>query len=167
MVQSVLALPEHLDVFERGIATRLDFSFSGPQGGRLARLVGENRIAIGAIHTYLELFGRYFVDLTPRVSLICAQSADRAGNLYTGPNTEDTPVIAEATAFKRGIVIAQVNEMRDALPRVDIPGDWVDFVVQSPKPHYIEPLFTRGPGADLGNPGAHGHDGHQGYLCRI
>ena len=91
MVQSVLALPEHLDVFERGIATRLDFSFSGPQGGRLARLVSENRIAIGAIHTYLELFGRYFVDLTPRVSLICAQSADRAGNLYTGPNTEDTP----------------------------------------------------------------------------
>ena len=145
MVQSVLALPEHLDVFERGIATRLDFSFSGPQGGRLARLVSENRIAIGAIHTYLELFGRYFVDLTPRVSLICAQSADRAGNLYTGPNTEDTPVIAEATAFKRGIVIAQVNEMRDALPRVDIPGDWVDFVVQSPKPHYIEPLFTRDP----------------------
>ena len=145
MVQSVLALPEHLDVFERGIATRLDFSFSGPQGGRLARLVSENRIAIGAIHTYLELFGRYFVDLTPRVSLICAQSADRAGTLYTGPNTEDTPVIAEATAFKRGIVIAQVNEMTDALPRVDIPGDWVDFVVQSPKPHYIEPLFTRDP----------------------
>jgi malonate decarboxylase alpha subunit len=145
MVQSVLALPEHLDVFERGVATRLDFSFSGPQGGRLARLVSENRIAIGAIHTYLELFGRYFVDLTPRVSLICAQSADRAGNLYTGPNTEDTPVIAEATAFKLGIVIAQVNEMRDALPRVDIPGDWVDFVVQSPKPHYIEPLFTRDP----------------------
>jgi malonate decarboxylase alpha subunit len=145
MVQSVLALPEHLDIFERGVATRLDFSFSGPQGGRLARLVSENRIAIGAIHTYLELFGRYFVDLTPRVSLICAQSADRAGNLYTGPNTEDTPVIAEATAFKRGIVIAQVNEMRDALPRVDIPGDWVDFVVQSPKPHYIEPLFTRDP----------------------
>jgi malonate decarboxylase alpha subunit len=145
MVQSVLALPEHLEVFERGIATRLDFSFSGPQGGRLARLVSENRIAIGAIHTYLELFARYFVDLTPRVSLICAQAADRSGNLYTGPNTEDTPVIAEATAFKRGIVIAQVNEMRDTLPRVDIPGDWVDYVVQSPKPHYIEPLFTRDP----------------------
>jgi malonate decarboxylase alpha subunit len=145
MVQSVLALPEHLEVFERGIATTLDFSFSGPQGGRLARLVSENRIAIGAIHTYLELFGRYFVDLTPRVSLICAQAADRSGNLYTGPNTEDTPVIAEATTFKRGIVIAQVNEMRDTLPRVDIPGDWVDYVVQSPKPHYIEPLFTRDP----------------------
>jgi malonate decarboxylase alpha subunit len=145
MVQSVLALPEHLDVFERGIASRLDFSFSGPQGGRLARLVSENRIAIGSIHTYLELFGRYFVDLTPRVSLICAQAADRAGNLYTGPNTEDTPVIAEATVFKRGILIAQVNEIVDSIPRVDIPSDWVDFVIQSPKPHYIEPLFTRDP----------------------
>lgn len=145
MVQSVLALPEHLDIFERGIASRLDFSFSGPQGARLAKLVGAGQIAIGAIHTYLELFGRYFVDLTPRVSLVVAQAADASGNLYTGPNTEDTPVIVEATAFKRGIVIAQVNEIVDAVPRVDIPGDWVDFVVQSPSPHYIEPLFTRDP----------------------
>jgi malonate decarboxylase alpha subunit len=145
MVQSVLALPEHIDVFERGIASKLDFSFSGPQAGRLAKLVSANRIDIGAIHTYLELFGRYFIDLTPRVSLVCAQAADREGNLYTGPNTEDTPVIVEATAFKSGIVIAQVNEIVDAVPRVDIPGGWVDFVVQSPKPHYIEPLFTRDP----------------------
>jgi malonate decarboxylase alpha subunit len=145
MVQSVLALPEHIDVFERGVASKLDFSFSGPQAGRLAKLVGANRIQIGAIHTYLELFGRYFVDLTPRVALVCAQAADRDGNLYTGPNTEDTPVIVEATAFKSGIVIAQVNEIVDVLPRVDIPGGWVDFVVQSPKPHFIEPLFTRDP----------------------
>ena len=145
LVQSVLALPQHLDVFENGVAAKLDFSFSGPQGARLARLVGDGRIAIGAIHTYLELFSRYFVDLTPRVSLVCAQAADRNGNLYTGPNTEDTPVIVEATAFKRGIVIAQVNAIVDTLPRVDIPADWVDFVIQSPKPHYIEPLFTRDP----------------------
>ena len=145
MVQSVLALPEHLDVFESGIASRLDFSFSGPQAARLAKLVAEKRIVIGAIHTYLELFARYFVDLTPRVALIAAQAADAQGNLYTGPNTEDTPVIAEATAFKNGIVIAQVNELVDTLPRVDIPADWVSFVVASPRPHYIEPLFTRDP----------------------
>ncbi|MEI9984830.1 MAG: malonate decarboxylase subunit alpha [Aliidongia sp.] len=31
MVQSVLALPEHLAVFERGIANRLDFAFAGTQ----------------------------------------------------------------------------------------------------------------------------------------
>lgn len=145
MVQSVLALPEHLDVFENGIAARLDFSFSGPQGARLARLAGAGRIAIGAIHTYLELFARYFVDLTPHVALVCAQEADREGNLYTGANTEDTPAIVEATAFKSGIVVAQVNRIVDRLPRVDVPGDWVDFVVQSPRPHFIEPLFTRDP----------------------
>jgi len=145
MVQSVLALPEHLDVFENGIAAKLDFSFSGPQGARLARLVSAGRIDIGAIHTYLELFARYFVDLTPNVALICAQAADRDGNLYTGANTEDTPAIVEATAFKSGIVVAQVNEVVDQLPRVDVPAGWVDFVVQSPKPHFIEPLFTRDP----------------------
>ena len=145
MVQSVVALPEHLDLFERGIASKLDFSFSGPQGARLARLTSEGAMDIGAIHTYLELFSRYFIDLTPRVALIAAQAADSEGNLYTGPNTEDTPAIVEATAFKSGIVIAQANEVLDRLPRVDIPGSWVDFVVPTPAPHYIEPLFTRDP----------------------
>lgn len=145
MVQSVLALPEHLDVFENGIASKLDFSFSGPQAARLAKMVSAGQIQIGAIHTYLELFSRYFIDLTPQVSLVCAQAADAHGNLFTGPNTEDTPAIVEATAFKSGIVIAQVNVMMDTLPRVDIPGDWVDFVILAPKPHAIEPLFTRDP----------------------
>lgn len=145
MLFSVLALPEHLDVFEKGIADRLDFSFSGPQAGRLAKLASAGKLNIGAIHTYLELFGRYFVDLTPRVALVAAQAADRYGNLYTGPNTEDTPAIAEATAFSSGIVIAQVNEIVDELPRVDIPADWVSFAIKAPTPHYIEPLFTRDP----------------------
>jgi malonate decarboxylase alpha subunit len=145
LVQSVLALPSHMDLFERGIARRVDFSFSGPQATRLARLVQSRKIEIGAIHTYLELFGRYFIDLTPQVCLIAAQSCDAAGNLYTGPNTEDTPAIVEATAFRNGLVIAQVNECLDAVPRVDIPGDWVDFVVCAPRPNHIEPLFTRDP----------------------
>jgi len=42
----VLALPQHLDVFENGIASRLDFSFSGPQGARLARMVAAGQIQI-------------------------------------------------------------------------------------------------------------------------
>ena len=149
MLLSVLALPEHLDLFDDGIASRLDFSFSGPQGARLAQLVSQGRIQIGAIHTYLELFGRYFMDLTPQVSLIAAQAADAEGNLYTGPNTEDTPAIVEATAFSGGIVIAQVNELIEGagsrLPRVDVPAGWVDFVVLAPTPNVIEPLFTRDP----------------------
>lgn len=145
VVQSNLALPPHLDVFERGIARRLDFCYAGPQGVRMARLVREGRIELGAIHTYLELYSRYFADLTPQVGIVAAESADRAGNLYTGPNTEDTPAVAEATAFKNGVLIAQVNRLVDRVPRVDVPGDWVDIVVPSPRPHYIEPIFTRDP----------------------
>jgi malonate decarboxylase alpha subunit len=145
VVQSNIALPAHLDVFERGIARDLDFCYSGDQGLRVARLVREGRLRIGAIHTYLELYGRYFVDLTPRVSLVAAQYADRAGNLYTGPNTEDTPAVVEATAFKDGIVVAQVDRIVDVLPRTDVPADWVSFVVEAPRPHYIEPIFTRDP----------------------
>jgi len=145
MVQSVLSLPSHLDVFEKGVAKKVDFSFSGPQAGRLAQLINDKKIELGAIHTYLELFGRYFIDLVPKVALIVGFQADKEGNLYTGFNTEDTPVIVEATKFKQGIVVAQVNEIVDKLPRIDIPADWVDFVVKSPSPFYIEPLFTRDP----------------------
>ena len=142
---SVLSRPEHLDLFERKIANRVDFSFSGPQAVRLAEMVSDGRIQIGAIHTYLELFGRYFVDLTPDVSFIAADSADSAGNLYTGANTEETPVIAEATAFRDGLVVAQVNEISKSIPRVDIPGSWVDLIVVADRPYAIEPLFTRDP----------------------
>ncbi|MDF2809774.1 MAG: malonate decarboxylase subunit alpha [Microvirga sp.] len=145
MVQSVLALPDHLAVFERGIANRLDFAYAGPQSRRLAELVASKALRIGAIHTYLELYARMLVDLTPQVALVVADKADRAGNLYTGPNTEDTPTISEAAAFRGGIVVAQVNEIVDRLPRVDIPGDWIDFVIPSPKPYLIDPLFTRDP----------------------
>jgi len=145
MVQSSVALPEHIAVFDRGIARDLDFAFSGPQAKELARIVNEGKVRIGAIHTYLELFGRYFVDLTPRVSLVAAELADASGNLYTGFNTEETPTVVEATAFKQGIVIAQARKISDMLPRVDIPGDQVDFVIPCGSSPYIEPLFTRDP----------------------
>ncbi len=147
MVQSGVVLPEHLDVFELGVAKRLDYAYSGPQAGRIAKMLFGGKIELGAVHTYLELFARYFIDLTPNVALIAAVSADADGNLYTGPNTEDTPTVVEATAFKSGIVIAQVNAIVDKVPRVDIPGDRVHFVIDAGKPFYVEPLFTRDPGA--------------------
>ncbi|MET0499409.1 MAG: malonate decarboxylase subunit alpha [Steroidobacteraceae bacterium] len=147
MVQSGVVLPEHLDLFERGVAKRLDFAYSGPQSARIATMLFGGKIELGAVHTYLELFARYFIDLTPNVALIAAVSADREGNLYTGPNTEDTPTVVEATAFKDGIVIAQVNEIVEKVPRVDIPADRVQFVVTAGKPFFVEPLFTRDPGS--------------------
>ena len=147
MVQSGVVLPAHLDVFEKGIARRLDFSYSGPQSARIARMLFGRKIELGAVHTYLELFARYFIDLTPHVALIAAVSADKDGNLYTGPNTEDTPTVVEATSYKNGLVVAQVTEIVDKVPRVDIPGDLVHFVVEAGKPFYVEPLFTRDPAA--------------------
>jgi malonate decarboxylase alpha subunit len=44
-------------------------------------------------------------------------------------------------------VIAQVDRIVERVPRVDIPGDRVHFVVESGKPFYVEPLFTRDPAA--------------------
>jgi malonate decarboxylase alpha subunit len=142
---SSVSLPEHLDVFEKGICQRIDFSYAGEQSVRMAGLVADGTVEIGAIHTYIELYARMFVDLIPDVVLLCATQADRDGNLFTGPSTEDTPVIAEAAAFHDGVVVVQVDEIVDTLPRVDIPADWVDVIVPADRPFYLEPLFTRDP----------------------
>lgn len=147
MIMSSISLDEHLDLFDRNIAEEVNFSFSGIQSKRMAEMLINKQVKIGAIHTYLELYGRLFVDLTPNVCLIAADKADLNGNLYTGCNTEETPTLVEAAAFKNGIVVAQVNQIvnPDALPRVDIPGDWVDYIVEAPTPYPMEPLFTRDP----------------------
>ncbi|TPG58808.1 malonate decarboxylase subunit alpha [Ewingella americana] len=148
MIMPSVSRAEHLDLFERGIARKLDFAFSGPQSLRIAQLLEDGQMEIGAIHTYIELYSRLYVDLVPNIALIAGFKADRKGNLYTGASTEDTPALVEAAAFKNGIVIAQVNELVEEgcdLPRVDIPGDWIDFVVVADRPFFIEPLFTRDP----------------------
>jgi malonate decarboxylase alpha subunit len=40
-----------------------------------------------------------------------------------------------------------VKDIVDKVPRVDIPGDQVHFVVETGKPFFVEPLFTRDPAA--------------------
>ncbi|MBB5147975.1 malonate decarboxylase subunit alpha [Ureibacillus thermosphaericus] len=145
MIISSISRPEHLDLFEYGIARKIDFSYAGPQSLRIAQMIEDGKIELGDLHTYIELYGRLFVDLIPQVALVAADKADRYGNLYTGPNTEETPTLVEATAFRDGIVIVQVNEIVDELPRVDIPSSWVDFVVVADEPYELEPLFTRDP----------------------
>lgn len=148
LIMPSVGRPEHLDLFEKGIARKLDFSFAGTQSLRISQLVEDGLLEIGAIHTYIELYSRLLVDLIPNVVLSAGFMADREGNIYTGASTEDTPALIEPAAFSDGIVIVQVNELVDDvkdLPRVDIPASWVDFVVVADKPFYIEPLFTRDP----------------------
>jgi malonate decarboxylase alpha subunit len=115
LIISSISRPEHLTLFELGIAKKIDFSYAGPQSLRVSQLLEDGKLEIGAIHTYVELYARLLVDLVPNVVLVCAEQADAEGNLYTGPNTEDTPVIVEAAAFHDAIVIAQVNQLVDKL----------------------------------------------------
>ncbi|KTT50992.1 malonate decarboxylase subunit alpha [Pseudomonas oryzihabitans] len=148
LIMPSVGRPEHLDLFERGIARKLDFSFAGTQSLRISQLLEDGLLEVGAIHTYIELYARLLVDLIPKVVLSAGFMADRVGNIYTGPSTEDSPALIEPAAFSDGIVIVQVNQLVDdvsELPRVDIPADWVDFVVVADRPFYIEPLFTRDP----------------------
>lgn len=145
MVMSCTQMDEHLDIFEKGIAHELNVAYVGNMSARLPKMIDAGTVKIGAIHTYLEMFSRMFTDLIPNVCLCVAESADRDGNLYTGPNTEETPTIIEATAFKDGIVIVQVNNIVDKLPRIDIQGEWVDVIMKAAEPCSIEPLMTRDP----------------------
>ena len=115
---------------------------------RIAQLVEDGTVTIGAIHTYVELYARMFIDLTPDVALLCAAKADRDGNLYTGPNTEDTPTIVEAAAFRDGVVIAQANEIVDdaaTCPASTSPATGSTSWWPADRPFSLEPLFTRDP----------------------
>ena len=147
VVMSCITLPAHIQLFEKGLVAKVDFCYAGPQGTAVADLVKRGKFPVGAIHTYNELYARYYIDLTPRVALIAAAQADRKGNLFLAANTEETPAIVEPTAFSDGIVFAQVNEIVDKLPRIDIPADQVDLVVQAPYPMHLQALFTRDPAA--------------------
>lgn len=145
LLSSSIVLDEHIALFDRGIARKLDFAFSGPQATALARLVAERKAHIGAIHTYLELYSRYFTDLRPDIALLAGEAADREGNVFLGANTEETPLLCEATHAGKGIVIMQVERVVDRLPRIDIPGDRVEFIVECGERPHVEPLFTRDP----------------------
>ena len=109
MIMPSVGRPEHLDLFEKGIARKLDFSFAGTQSLRISQLIEDGLLEIGAIHTYIELYSRLLVDLIPNVVLSAGFMADREGNIYTGASTEDSPALIEPAAFSDGIVIVQVN----------------------------------------------------------
>jgi len=145
MLMSSISLPDHLAIFDNGIAATIDFAFSGGVAKELYERVMDQRIGIGSIHTYNELYSRYFTDRRPHVALVAAEQADHEGNLYTGANTEETALICEATRYAKGVVVAQVNRIQDRLSRIDIPGDQVDFVIPTGRHEVIEPLFTRDP----------------------
>src|SRR5918997_2551038 len=75
MLISSISRPDHLDLFERDIATQVDFSYAGPQSLRVAQLLDDGKLRIGAIHTYIELYARFFVDLVPTVALVTPRVA--------------------------------------------------------------------------------------------
>src|SRR6201987_3896205 len=83
LVISSISLPEHLTLFELGIAKKVDFAFAGPQSLRVAQLLEDGILEIGAVHTYVELYARLLVNFVPNVALVCAEQADADGNLFT------------------------------------------------------------------------------------
>lgn len=83
MIMPSVGRSEHLTCL-KGIARKL-ISFSGTQSLRISQLLEDGLLEIGAIHTYIELYSRLYVDLSPNVALIAGYKADRKGNLYTGP----------------------------------------------------------------------------------
>ena len=84
MLFSSISRPEHLDIFEDGIARRVDFAFSGPQSARVAQLVDDGTLQVGAIHTYLELY--------PDVPRPVAEGRDGRSSLCRQGRKPSTPV---------------------------------------------------------------------------
>src|SRR6201986_2717700 len=55
LIISSISRPEHLTLFEFGIARKVDFAFAGPQSLRVSQLLEDGKLATAAIHTYGEL----------------------------------------------------------------------------------------------------------------
>ena len=112
MVQSASRCRRMSNCSKEASPGEIDFSFSGPQAHgspgwwRKIASASTPSIPISSCSPAISSIS------TPQVALMAAEAADREGNLYTGPNTEETPTMVEATAFKGGVVVAQVNELR-------------------------------------------------------
>lgn len=139
MIIPSISRSEHLDYFEKGIASTVDFAFAGTQAQRLSEMLAEGKVKIGNFNTYLEIYARLFVDLIPNVCLVAADQGRQGRQPVYRLQHRGDPHAGEAAACKSGIVIAQVNEIVEDLPRVDIPGGWVDFIVPADKPYPMEP----------------------------
>lgn len=66
LIMSSISRPEHLNIL-KGIASKIDFSYAGAQSLRVAQMIEDGTMKLGDIHTYLELYGRLFIDLIPNV----------------------------------------------------------------------------------------------------
>jgi malonate decarboxylase alpha subunit len=67
LIVSSISRPEHLTLFELGIAKKVDFAYAGLQSLRVAQLLEDGVLEIGAIYTHVELYARLLVDLAPNV----------------------------------------------------------------------------------------------------
>src|SRR5258708_12411871 len=56
LIISSISRPEHLTLFELGIAKKVDFAFAEPQSLRVAQLLEHAFLAIGALPPYLHLY---------------------------------------------------------------------------------------------------------------
>jgi malonate decarboxylase alpha subunit len=52
MIMSSISRPEHLDLFEYGIANKVDFSYAGPQSLRIAQMLEDGKLTMGEIHMW-------------------------------------------------------------------------------------------------------------------
>ena len=118
----------------------------GRRRARLAKLAGAGRIEIGAIHTYLELFARYFVDLTPHVALVAAQAADRRRQPLHRPQHRGHAGDRRGDRLQARHRHRPGQRARRRAAARRHPGRLGRLRDrQRRRPHYIEPLFTRDP----------------------
>ena len=112
MIQPVLALPDHLAVFERGIASQLDFSFAGPQSRRLADLVAEKRSG-SARFTPISSFTRGCWRILCRGAACARRPGRPPGQPLYRPEHRGHADPGRSDGFSDGVVIAQVNEITE------------------------------------------------------
>ena len=86
LIMPSVSLPEHLDLFERGIARKLDFRLPARKAAH--RPVPCRMACWSWRHTHLHrAVCAPLVDLTPNVVMVAGLHGRPPGHLYTGPST--------------------------------------------------------------------------------
>jgi malonate decarboxylase alpha subunit len=86
---SSISRPEHLTLFELGIAKKVDFAFAGPQSLRFAQLLEDGVLEIGAVPTYVSCTLACW-SISSQTSSFCAQSRRTAKAIFLRDRIQKT-----------------------------------------------------------------------------
>ncbi|MGE5672813.1 MAG: malonate decarboxylase subunit alpha [Mycobacterium leprae] len=145
LVVPVIALSEQIHLLKGGAVSRLSYASAGGLSAQVNEACQAGNVQVATPLSTPQLLAHQLLDRPIQVALVAADEADERGNLCTGGTPGDTRSIARNVHLHGGLVVAQVNRVVGRVSRVEVPGEWVDFVIPVPAAQPHGPVATLDP----------------------